>query len=114
LDVHGSFSLVAGNSTQQLSELEPAPPNSLPNTAAEESVTFADPSEATCNDDPSPGDVPATERLTLASELLGTEAIEAIVTRVVDRLQLSIKEVLTRELLRPIVEALVRSELDGH
>ena len=114
LDVHGSFSLVAGNSTQQLSELEPAPPNSLPNTAAEESVTFADPSEVTCNDDPSAGDVPATERLTLASELLGTEAIEAIVTRVVDRLQLSIKEVLTRELLRPIVEALVRSELDSH
>ena len=51
---------------------------------------------------------------TSPSEPLSAAAVDAIVTRVVDRVQLSITEVLTRELLRPIVEALVRSELDNH
>jgi CheY-like chemotaxis protein len=46
-----------------------------------------------------------------AREPLTTEEIEATVTRIVERMQPRVTELLTREILRPIIEALVQGEL---
>jgi hypothetical protein len=42
------------------------------------------------------------------------EMLEAIVTRIVERMQPQVIDVVTREILRPLVEALVRREIDKH
>ena len=81
----------------------------MPKMAEEQPVASPDISEVA-----PAANVLATARTTSPSEPLSAAAVDAIVTRVVDRVHLSITEVLTRELLRPIVEALVRSELDNH
>jgi CheY-like chemotaxis protein len=109
LDAPESLALAAANPIEEPSELPAAPPNSVSNMIEEEPVTSADTSEVAPT-----ADVLATAGTTSPSEPLSAAAVDAIVTRVVDRVQLSITEVLTRELLRPIVEALVRSELDNH
>lgn len=106
LDAPESLALAAANPIEEPSQLAAALPNSVSNMIEEEPVTSADRSEVA-----STADVLATAGTT---ESLSAAAVEAIVARVVDRVQLSITEVLTRELLRPIVEALVRSELDDH
>lgn len=46
------------------------------------------------------------------SGTLNPEIIEAVVTRIVERMQPKIMELVTREILRPVVEALVRREVD--
>jgi CheY-like chemotaxis protein len=109
LDPPESLALAAANPIEEPSELAAAPPNSVSNMIEEEPVTPADTSEVAPT-----ADVLATAETTSPSEPPSAAAVDAIVTRVVDRVQLSITEVLTRELLRPIVEALVRSELDNH
>jgi len=43
---------------------------------------------------------------------LDPAAIEAVVLRVIERMQPKIIELVTRELLRPVVEALVQRELE--
>ena len=45
------------------------------------------------------------------SASLSPEMIEAVVTRIVDRMQPKVLEMVTREILRPVVEALVRREI---
>ncbi len=109
LDAPESLALSAANPIEEPSELAAAPPNSMPKMAEEQPVTSPDISEVA-----PAADVLATAGTTSPSEPLSAAAVDAIVTRVVDRVHLSITEVLTRELLRPIVEALVRSELDNH
>ncbi len=42
------------------------------------------------------------------------EMMEAIVSRIVERMQPQVIDVVTREILRPLVEALVRREIDKH
>ena len=42
------------------------------------------------------------------------EMLEAIVSRIVERMQPQVIDVVTREILRPLVEALVRREIDKH
>lgn len=42
------------------------------------------------------------------------EMVEAIVSRIVERMQPQVIDVVTREILRPLVEALVRREIDKH
>jgi flagellar motor switch protein FliG len=44
-------------------------------------------------------------------EPLTPEEIEATVTQMLERMQPKVAELLTREILRPIIEALVRGEL---
>jgi hypothetical protein len=109
VDVPESFALAAANPTAESSEFEAAPPSATLDTAAVELFTAPETSEVT-----PAGDVIAAARPASPSEPLSAAAVEAIVTRVVNRVQLSITEVVTRELLRPIVEALVRSELGNH
>jgi hypothetical protein len=46
-----------------------------------------------------------------AREPLTAEEIEVTVTRIVERMQPKVTELLTREILRPIVEALLQGEL---
>jgi hypothetical protein len=111
-----SFALAAANPIEEPSELAAAPSNSMPKMAEEQPVISPQMSEVASNSPvaTATADVLAAGRPTSPSEPLSAAAVDAIVTRVVDRVQLSITEVLTRELLRPIVEALVRSELDNH
>jgi hypothetical protein len=40
------------------------------------------------------------------------ELVEAVVSRVMEKLQPQVIEIVTREVLRPIVEALVRREVE--
>jgi hypothetical protein len=40
------------------------------------------------------------------------EVIEAVVTRIVERMQPKVLDMVTREILRPVVEALVRREIE--
>ncbi len=47
-----------------------------------------------------------------ATSPMDTKAVEDMVTRVVERMQPKILEVITREVLRPLVEALVRRQLE--
>ncbi len=47
-----------------------------------------------------------------AASLMDPRQIEEIVTRVVERMQPQVLEVITREILRPVVEALVRRQLE--
>ncbi|HLW97337.1 MAG TPA: response regulator [Candidatus Acidoferrales bacterium] len=47
-----------------------------------------------------------------AASPMDTKAVEDMVTRVVERMQPKILEVITREVLRPLVEALVRRQLE--
>jgi hypothetical protein len=42
------------------------------------------------------------------------EMVEAIVSRIVERMQPQVIDIVTREILRPLVEALVRREIDKH
>jgi len=55
--------------------------------------------------------VPSAELTASAQEPLDPSAIAAIVDRVIERMQPQIMEVVTREILRPVVEALVEREL---
>jgi hypothetical protein len=58
--------------------------------------------------EPEPAESPAAP----AASQLDPAAIEAIAQRVIDRMQPKIIELVTRELLRPAVEALVQHELE--
>jgi hypothetical protein len=40
------------------------------------------------------------------------ELVDAVVAKVMDRMQPQILEIVTREILKPVVEALVRRELE--
>jgi hypothetical protein len=52
----------------------------------------------------------STVKEAAASGALSPEVVEAVVTRIVERMQPKIMELVTREILRPVVEALVRRE----
>ena len=54
----------------------------------------------------------STVKEAAATGTLSAEMVEAVVTRIVDRMQPKIMELVTREILRPVVEALVRREID--
>lgn len=54
----------------------------------------------------------STVKEAAAAGTLSPEAVEAVVTRIVERMQPKIMELVTREILRPVVEALVRREVD--
>ncbi len=66
---------------------------------------------------PSPAGVdllkPAAALLGLKGASLSPESAEAIVQRVIERMQPQIIEIVTRDILRPLVEALVQQELKG-
>jgi CheY-like chemotaxis protein len=54
----------------------------------------------------------STVKEAAASGTLDPEVVEAVVTRIVERMQPKIMELVTREILRPVVEALVRREVE--
>jgi hypothetical protein len=54
----------------------------------------------------------STVKEAASSGTLSPEVVEAVVTRIVERMQPKIMELVTREILRPVVEALVRREVD--
>jgi hypothetical protein len=68
---------------------------------------------ATLNEE-SPDAQNAAAPAAVVNGALTPEVLEAVVTRIVERMQPKVLEVLTREILRPVVEALVQRELSKY